>query len=67
MSWLLDLTAVYATPENPNVLEAWFCGEFVPKIEKCSDKIIIDGVMFVLNKFVGFYFDNITRPDSIIR
>ncbi|KAF2896493.1 hypothetical protein ILUMI_09681 [Ignelater luminosus] len=67
MSWLLDLTAVHDTPENPNVLEAWFCGEFVPKIEKCSDKTIIDGVMFVLNKFVGFYFDNITRPDSIIR
>ncbi|KAF2883424.1 hypothetical protein ILUMI_22749, partial [Ignelater luminosus] len=68
VSWLMNLSGVYVVnPENPNVLSAWIIGEFVPDIEKLSDDLIIDGIMFVLNKFLKRDYPYIPRPDSMIR
>ncbi|KAF2905638.1 hypothetical protein ILUMI_00540 [Ignelater luminosus] len=66
-SWLLGFTGLYPTPYNPNVLQTWFCGENVPKIELLPDEEIINGLMLMLNRFVGKYFENITTPDSLLR
>ncbi|KAF2894671.1 hypothetical protein ILUMI_11505, partial [Ignelater luminosus] len=67
-SWLINLTGLFVVnEENPKLLTAWFAGELVPEIEKCSDDLLIDGVMFVLNKFIGHDYPNMTKPDSVIR
>ncbi|KAF2892134.1 hypothetical protein ILUMI_14039, partial [Ignelater luminosus] len=67
-SWLNNLIGLFGvTEENPHLLTAWFSGEFIPEIEKCSDELLVEGITFVLNKFVGKEFPNITRPDAVIR
>ncbi|KAF2894302.1 hypothetical protein ILUMI_11871 [Ignelater luminosus] len=66
-SWLSNLLGVFAVnEENPNLLVAWFLGEMVPDIEKCSDNVLSDGIMFAVNKFLKNKFPNITPPDAII-
>lgn len=65
--WLLDLPILYPVTHNPNVLVAWFGGATVPQIELLSDDEIIDGIILVLNKFVGNKFENITKPSEILR
>ncbi|KAF2887544.1 hypothetical protein ILUMI_18629, partial [Ignelater luminosus] len=67
ISWLNNLMSVsVVNEENPNLLAAWFVGEFVPAIEKCSDDLLIDGIMFVLNKFVT-HTPYIPRPNATTR
>ncbi|KAF2888433.1 hypothetical protein ILUMI_17740, partial [Ignelater luminosus] len=67
-SWLNNLIGLFGvTEENRHLLTAWFSGEFIPEIEKCSDELLVEGITFVLNKFVGKEFPNITRPDAVIR
>ncbi|KAF2898143.1 hypothetical protein ILUMI_08013 [Ignelater luminosus] len=65
--WLLDLPIFYPVTNNPSVLEAFLGGKSVPQIELLSDDEIIDGIMLVLNKFVGNEFKNITKPTEILR
>lgn len=44
----------------------WFTGDMVPDLEKQSDKVIRNGCMHVIKKFLGGTY-NITEPDQMIR
>lgn len=64
----MNLSGLFVVhPENPNVLSAWYVGKFVPDVEKLPDDLVIDGFMFVLNKFLKHDYPDIPRPDSMIR
>ncbi|XP_031331164.1 spermine oxidase-like isoform X2 [Photinus pyralis] len=65
-SWLENLCEFYALDENPNVLAAWFTGEFVPDIELLPDDTIIDGLTFALRKFFRRKYE-ISPPVRLLR
>ncbi|KAK5638678.1 hypothetical protein RI129_012973 [Pyrocoelia pectoralis] len=65
--WVKDLIGLFCVDQNPNVLEAWFSGEFIPTIESLSEEIIIEGIMFVIEKFLKDRFVDIPRPNGFIR
>ncbi|KAF5283915.1 hypothetical protein FQR65_LT13676 [Abscondita terminalis] len=67
VSWVTNLIGLHQVQRNPNVLLAWFLGTFIPDIERCNEETIINGVMFALNKFVGFKYNNISRPTELKR
>lgn len=64
--WILDLFNVEPTQKNPNVLTFWVTGSTAPYVEQISDEELINGTLFVLNKFLGRYH-NITQPSQLIR
>lgn len=51
---------------NPNILQIWFTGLLVPQIEIIPEELLIRGMNFVLDKFVGHLY-NITKPEKIMR
>ncbi|XP_044263973.1 spermine oxidase-like [Tribolium madens] len=65
-SWLTEFFCVVPVDRNPNVLVGWLTGSMVPEIELMTNETLINGLEFVLNKFLGHKY-NITGPDSIIR
>lgn len=65
-SWITYLFAIETTENNPKVLIAWFTGNFVPVIEQVSEKVLINGIYYVLKKFLGQSYQ-ISRPDRIYR
>lgn len=56
----------YPIPNNPNVLNARISGTLAEDIELISDDIILEGVMYVLERFFGHKYP-IGRPDKFIR
>lgn len=66
-SWLLNVLSLVSTNENSRVLIAWCGGEFIPEMEKLPDDLIIDGLTYILNKFLGDTYPNITKPEAILR
>lgn len=54
---------MYRVEQNPKVLSCWFTGEFVPEIETMSDDILLDGINFTINKFLGKKY-NVQQPDD---
>ncbi|KAF2890522.1 hypothetical protein ILUMI_15651 [Ignelater luminosus] len=65
-TWLLNMLSLESMHEKSNIVTAWCGGEFVPEIEKLTDHLVIDGLMYILNKFLGDKY-NITRPHAILR
>lgn len=58
--------SIYRLEQNPQALSVWFTGEFVPDLELLDEHILIEGILFMLNKFFGdLYF--IPYPDKMIR
>ncbi|KAF5275129.1 hypothetical protein FQA39_LY18687 [Lamprigera yunnana] len=66
-SWITSILAILPVPNNPEVLEVWFTGEFVMEIEKCTSDTIINGIMFVLSVFEVCDFGDLIRPYQILR
>ncbi|KAF5299813.1 hypothetical protein FQR65_LT09335 [Abscondita terminalis] len=66
-SWLTSISIISGVSHNPNVLSVWFTGPFVPDIEKCSDEIITDGIMYLFDYFKIADANTITHPDKIVR
>ncbi|KAK4879345.1 hypothetical protein RN001_007491 [Aquatica leii] len=67
VSWITNLIGFHQVQRNPNVLLAWFVGNFVPDIERCDNETIVNGLMYALNKFLGNRNSSITRPDELKR
>ncbi|KAK4877829.1 hypothetical protein RN001_010335 [Aquatica leii] len=67
ISWLTSVSVLLPVLHNPNVLEVWILGHFVPKVEQCPDEVVINGVMYLLDYFGVAVAETITRPDIIIR
>ncbi|RZC35118.1 Amino oxidase and/or NAD binding 8 domain containing protein [Asbolus verrucosus] len=65
-SWLTELFSIIPVEHNPNVLIGWLTGDMIPQIELMANETLVDGIEFLLNKFVGHKY-NITKPDAIIR
>ncbi|KAJ8927282.1 hypothetical protein NQ314_020285, partial [Rhamnusium bicolor] len=65
-SWLTSSIKFFQAEANPKVLIGFFAGEVVPDLEKTPDKVIIDGCMYLFNKFLGRKY-SVVEPDSIIR
>ncbi|XP_023014218.2 spermine oxidase, partial [Leptinotarsa decemlineata] len=65
-SWLTFIDMIVMADNNPNVFTVWFTGKLVPAIEFLSDELIIKGINFTLNKFLGHLY-NIGEPDKILR
>ncbi|XP_065166695.1 spermine oxidase-like [Atheta coriaria] len=63
LSWLTNFMGMYRVEQNPKVLSCWFTGEFVPEIETMSDDILLDGINFTINKFLGKKY-NVQQPDD---
>ncbi|XP_044745311.1 peroxisomal N(1)-acetyl-spermine/spermidine oxidase-like [Coccinella septempunctata] len=64
-SWLTSVYWLMEAPDNTKVLVAWLTGPATPSVEKMSDDEIKNGIMQVINKFLGKYY-NITEPEEII-
>ncbi|XP_031331459.1 spermine oxidase-like isoform X2 [Photinus pyralis] len=67
ISWITKIYGILPVQRNPNLLLAWYCGEMVPEIERLPDRIIADGLMHTLERFVKRDYPNLTRPDKILR
>ncbi|KAK4877830.1 hypothetical protein RN001_010336 [Aquatica leii] len=67
VSWLTSVSVLLPVEHNPNVIEAWFVGHFVPEVERCPDEVVINGVMYLLDYFGMVVAETTTRPDAIIR
>ncbi|KAK4878242.1 hypothetical protein RN001_010748 [Aquatica leii] len=65
-SWLENLYEFHVVEKNPNVLIAWFSGEFVPEIERLPEKTLVDGITFILKKFFARKYV-VVKPDKILR
>ncbi|KAK5644803.1 hypothetical protein RI129_006103 [Pyrocoelia pectoralis] len=66
-SWITAMSSILPVPKSPNLLSAWFGGEFVPDIEKSSDETIMNGIMYTLQTFLSVDYPNISLPNKIIR
>ncbi|KAJ8924282.1 hypothetical protein NQ315_007074 [Exocentrus adspersus] len=65
-SWVTYLYAVETAENNPNVLFGWFTGNFIPLIEQLPEKDLVDGIDYVLKKFLSRSYQ-IIKPNKIIR
>lgn len=65
-SWVSDIYSILPAMNNPHVIYIWITGQFVPEIEKLSDKDIKNGIDYVFKKFMGHKY-NISEPDKMIR
>ncbi|KAK5638644.1 hypothetical protein RI129_012939 [Pyrocoelia pectoralis] len=63
-SWITAIVYILPVLRSPNILAAWYVGEFVPEIESSSNDTIIKGITYTLNLFLG---QDIPRPEKIIR
>ncbi|KAK5644481.1 hypothetical protein RI129_005781 [Pyrocoelia pectoralis] len=66
-SWITTVQSVIPVQKSPNLLSAWFGGEFLPEIERSSDETIINGIMYTLQTFLSEIYPNISLPDKVIR
>lgn len=65
-TWIFDGTALLPMKYNPNVLSFWFTGDTIPIIEKLDNAEVLEGVNFILQKFLKSSY-NLTTPISIIK
>lgn len=65
-SWLEDVFGFYVIDSHPDVLLGWMVCEHVREYERLSDDIVLEGCMFLLNKFVGRLYD-VQPPEEILR
>ncbi|KAB0791331.1 hypothetical protein PPYR_03131 [Photinus pyralis] len=63
-SWITAIVYILPVPRNPNVLSAWYVGEFVPQIEKTSSDTISSGITYTISLFLD---REVPRPDKIVR
>lgn len=56
---------VLETDQNPHVLVAWFTGPLVPAIELLPNEILMNGIYFSMEKFLGHIY-RVSKPDNII-
>ncbi|XP_018570286.1 peroxisomal N(1)-acetyl-spermine/spermidine oxidase-like [Anoplophora glabripennis] len=64
-SWISYMSHVLEADQNPHVLVAWFTGPLIPAIEILPNEVLINGIYFSLEKFLGHIY-RVTKPDSII-
>ncbi|KAK5641597.1 hypothetical protein RI129_010144 [Pyrocoelia pectoralis] len=65
--WVTNCKGFYLLPNNANVLLAWFVGNSLLQIESCTEDHLLDGAYYVLQKFLGKTFENITKPIKLER
>ena len=64
-SWVTNFTGFNLVPNNPNVLFALYIGDLIPEVELCSDDVLLNGAYYVLQKFLGKTYKNITKPTKL--
>ncbi|KAF5272014.1 hypothetical protein FQR65_LT04995 [Abscondita terminalis] len=64
-SWVTSFLTLMPVSGSRNVLSAWFTGQFVPEIERCSDETLINGFMHLMSKFGAW--TNPIRPNNLTR
>lgn len=60
------MPAILRVKDNPTVLCAWFVDPLVPEIEKIPEDLMKDGLVFILNKFLGHIL-TISKPEKILQ
>lgn len=65
-SWLTTSVKFFQAENNPKVLMGFFSGDMVPELEKESDRVIIDGCMYLFKTFLGRNY-TVLEPDAILR
>ncbi|CAH1160234.1 unnamed protein product [Phaedon cochleariae] len=65
-SWITRLYSVEMLKENPRVLLVWITGDIVDVLETIDDDILLSGIEFTMNKFLGHIYD-IPKPEKILR
>lgn len=60
------MSHVIEADQNPHVLVVWFTGPLIPAIELLPNEILINGIYFALEKFLGYTY-RVSKPDSIIQ
>ncbi|KAK5638612.1 hypothetical protein RI129_012907 [Pyrocoelia pectoralis] len=66
-SWVTNCMGFFQVSNNPNVLMTWFVGNSISQIESCVDDVLLNGAYYVLQKFLGGTFDNISKPIKLER
>ncbi|RZC39351.1 spermine oxidase, partial [Asbolus verrucosus] len=66
ISWVSHILSFAQVETNPNTLIAWVSGDQVPEIEQIPAETVLDGCMYVMNKFLSKDY-NITVAGKIIR
>ncbi|KAG5882180.1 hypothetical protein JTB14_016448 [Gonioctena quinquepunctata] len=64
-SWITSMHRAYRQDHNPHVLIASFTGELVPEIEVLPEDLLLKGIHFAMNKFLGGDY-NVTKPMKIV-
>ncbi|XP_017780334.1 PREDICTED: spermine oxidase-like [Nicrophorus vespilloides] len=56
-SWLEDISGFFVIDSDSTTLLCWMVGEFAREVEMLDDKIIESGCMFLLEKFLGKFYE----------
>lgn len=64
LEWVADIYAFYPYPYQPRVLLGWASGPYTELIETIDGKLLSQGVMFMLRRFLPHM--NITQPRLMI-
>lgn len=56
----------FQAENNPKVQMGFFAGGMVPELEKVSDRVIIEGCMYLFKTFLGRNY-TVLEPDDIMR
>lgn len=65
-AWLEDVFGFYTVDFQPNILCGWIGGTSARKMETLEDKVVYDGCLYLLEKFIGKQLPW-TKPTNIIR
>lgn len=64
--WLSDVICFHPVKNDSNILRGWIVGDAARYMETLPDKEVMDGLMFLLKKFMGSKY-NIPQPEALLR
>jgi monoamine oxidase len=64
-AWVEDVFGIWPVSYQPNILCGWICGPSARHMEKLDDQTILNGIMFLLEKFLGKTM-KCTKPKRIL-
>lgn len=63
--WTRGIAGIWRVSHQPNILVAFMVGPDARRMERLADAEILEGIVFVLNRFVGGLMP-VTRPNRVV-